>query len=167
MQFQVLRTVMFLEINRTARVRKASRYFPKRNVIIGSYFPEQQKKVQNKLGIKNYIAWNETLSKRKILDYYICYKNIKLFPLTEMCPVNNNGKINIFLAFIFFSLLLFRFPNFFPRNFGLVISSSDDDQSGGYTLDRGSSYERKFVMWTFVKRGLTVLQFLACSLFPH
>jgi hypothetical protein len=115
MQFQVLRTVMFLERNRTARVRKASRYFPKRNVIIGSYFPEQQRKVQNILGIKNFIAWNETLNKRKISDYYICYKNTKLFPLTEMCPVNNNGKINILSRlYLLFSSSL-PFPQFFSR----------------------------------------------------
>jgi hypothetical protein len=35
-------------------------------------------------------------------DYYMCYKNTKN-KSTEIHSVNNKGKINILIAFIFFS----------------------------------------------------------------
>jgi hypothetical protein len=70
-------------------------------------------------------------------------------------------KINTVLAFFFFSLDLLK-------RFDFVRKISDERvrvASEGYTLYYESSFERNFIMFTFVKRGLSILP--KCSMFSE
>lgn len=137
------------------------------NVITGLMFLNNLKMSQR--NVPNSVARKETHKHQKHLimleplKTLLCYKNIPVRKnLTEILMVNNNGKTNFFLFFIFFLhglidwgglkgilwWLMERWCFFFQKAFHMTCQAED--------ICFSISYEQNFIMKIFIKWGLSV-----------